>query len=189
MTRAMTRLFLAAIILVWAPVAVLAQAYINENEMRFVDKIYVFVTDQVKDGCLRNPSALKTAAELVFRQSGISVSDDGGTHLLELSFIGWEDRRGGVGTGVCVAAWDAMLFHWETMPRGHLAMVMASSRGGLLANYAHGKMQTALRNRVTDAATEIANEILKARALKAESDKNFDRLLDDAFEKDPLTQE
>jgi hypothetical protein len=47
-------------------------AYQDEDELRLVGAINVYVDDQVTDGCLSQPNALKAEAELILRRSSIS---------------------------------------------------------------------------------------------------------------------
>ena len=51
-------------------------AYQNAAELRLVRNIFVVMDDQVEEGCLANPYALKVEAELILRRSGISITED-----------------------------------------------------------------------------------------------------------------
>jgi len=145
--------------------ALCGTASANQDELRLVERVFVNVEDKVVDGCLPHPRALKDTAELILRRSGITVSDDvsASTNVLNLGALGWARRVEGVVTDTCDAALDVSLFRYVAAPEGHVAKISAYGSTLLQSGFAKPDMQAQLRNSVTEAVTEIANEILKAR--------------------------
>jgi hypothetical protein len=148
--------------LLWAPCGT---ALANQDEMRLVGTVFVNVEDKVTDGCLPQPKALKDAAELILRRSGVLVSDElsGATNVLNLGALGWARRIEGVVTDTCDAVLDVSLFRYANAPEGHVAKITAYGSTLLQSGFTKPDMQVQLRNSVSEAVTEIANEILKAR--------------------------
>ena len=62
--------------------------YFSLNQLPKVEAIKVVVQPGVTGGCLGNPDALKTEAELVLRRSGIKVVEINSSHTLNISVIG-----------------------------------------------------------------------------------------------------
>jgi hypothetical protein len=140
----------------------------NEAELRLVRAISVNIDDQVMDGCLSNPDALKVEAELVLRRSGISITE---TYLLieqhyalTITPLGRELRRaGGESIGSCVAMLELTLWRVAQLLEGHPALITAYKNGILLTGYSKSNMQEELRTSVSEYVSDLANEILKAQ--------------------------
>ena len=145
--------------------ALCGTASANQDELRLVGSVFVNVEDKVVDGCLPHPKALKDTAELILRRSGIAVSDSlsSATSVLNLGALGWARRVEGVVTDTCDAALDVSLFRYAAAPEGHVAKITGYGSTLLQSGFAKPEMQAQLRNSVSEAVTEIANEILKTR--------------------------
>ncbi len=145
--------------------ALCGAASANQDELRLVSRVYVDVEDKVVDRCLPHPKALKDTAELILRRSGIAVSEtlDAATHVLNVGALGWARRYEGVDSGLCDSALDVSLFRFATAPEGHTAKINAYGTTMLQSGYEKPAMQAQLRYSVSEAVTELANEILKSR--------------------------
>jgi hypothetical protein len=140
-----------------------AEGYFQSpNELNLVRKVFVSIDDQVTDGCLPNPGALKVEAELIFRRSGITVLDEPefappNDYALDLFALGWAHGQ------QCMAMLTLALYRWMRMESGkYYARVHAYDDSILLSGPKHG-MQDQLRAQVSTAISDLANEILKAR--------------------------
>ncbi len=144
--------------------ALCGTASANQDELRLVGRVFVNVDDKVVDLCLPHPKALKDAAELILRRSGVGVSETlpTATHVLNLGALGWARRIDGVDTGTCDTALDVSLFRYAGAPEGHTAKITAYGTTMLQSGYSKPDMQAQLRDSVSEAVTELANEILKA---------------------------
>ena len=91
-------------------------SYQNEAELRLVQNVSVQIGDEVRDGCLSNPNALKVEAELILRRSGISITE-ARDHALLITAIGWERKStSGQGLGNCGARLDVELLRYLQVP-------------------------------------------------------------------------
>ena len=141
--------------------------YQSEAELRLVRSVLVYVIeDQVTDGCLSNPNALKVEAELILRRSGISVtaSDlDPRHYQLEIMPVGWERKlEGGQSLGSCSVAMHLEMWRFAKIPEGHEALTTAYETGVLLIGNKDG-MQERLRTQISEFVSDLANENLKAQ--------------------------
>ena len=142
-----------------------ARADYDARQLAKVKAVEVLITDKVIDGCLPRPSILKTEAELVLRRSGIEVEAGLASHLLTISVVGFELTRGSGGTpvGACVGHFELLVLKFEKLLDRSISMVLAGTDGAMLAG-PKDVFQNQLRNAVNEKVTELANEILKARA-------------------------
>lgn len=132
--------------------------YLNEHELKLVREVRVHMYDQVADGCLPNPKALKVGAELILRRAGIAVADDIAPYVLLLHPLGFEQA-----SGICAFRFDVELYRYTEVPEGHRALVSAFRDQFLGTHLTKSEMQNALRTLVTEMVSELANEIQKAR--------------------------
>lgn len=131
--------------------------YASKNQLANVTAVNVFVGDDVKDGCLPQPNALKTEAELILRRSGIKIAEDSLTiHTLSISIVGFAINGG------CSASVGTQLYKFEHLANGTSGLVEAYSFSGILAGSKSG-FQQQLRTDINQRVTSLANEILKAR--------------------------
>ena len=145
----------------------LAQYYQDERELRLVRAVSVYIIkDQVTDGCLPNPSALKVEAELILRRSGISVTaTDLDPHHYQLGImpVGWERKiEGGQSLGSCSVKMHLEMWRFAKVPEGHEALITAYGAVFMLIGNKAG-MQERLRTIVSEFVSKLANEILKAQ--------------------------
>jgi len=145
----------------------LAQYYQDERELRLVRAVSVYIIkDQVTDGCLSNPSALKVEAELILRRSGISVTaTDLGPHHYQLGImpVGSERKlEGGQSLGSCSVKMHLEMWHFAKVPEGHEALITAYGAVVMLIGNKAG-MQERVRTTVSELVSDLANEILKVR--------------------------
>jgi len=100
--------------------------YQDVDELRLVRAVSVVIDDQVKDGCLSSPNALKVEAELILRRSGIRITESDLIPELRIRPFGWERKReGGQPSGRCVVVLAIELSRWARVPEGHLALIIA----------------------------------------------------------------
>lgn len=142
-----------------------ASSFTVEPELARVQSLTVSVQDNVRDGCLPDPDALKTEAELVLRQSDLKVLDESDAaadpeskYSVFLTALGYKTPQ-----GLCIVSFSAEVWRFSFLKEGHGAPVVAFQWGTLLSGPT-GDMQSRLREQAHIAASEIANEILKARA-------------------------
>ncbi len=130
----MKHLVLAIALAAFSTSAFAEGSYQNEDELRLVRAVSVWVNDQVKDGCLPNPNALKIEAELILRRSGISVSEGPkpDNYRLVIDSKGFESRLDGRGSGACTVNLDLKLGRIAKVAEGHLAFVIAYDNGVML---------------------------------------------------------
>lgn len=162
----MKRLALIIALTVFSTSAFGEGAYQNEAELSLVREVSVHVKDDVVDGCLANPNALKVEAELILRRSGITIIEGWrkGMHLLLVSAQGWEIKTTGqTPFGACAVTIDLDLSRSVTAPEGHSGFIIAYENAGLFIGYTKPEMQEALRNIISEIVSDLANEILKAR--------------------------
>ena len=76
----------------WSP------CFLCPDQLSKVDGVRVLVRADVRDGCLNNPDALKTEAELALRRSGIKFVDYDASHSLHMNVMGYETTDGCVAT-------------------------------------------------------------------------------------------
>lgn len=137
--------------------------YYDQDQLAKVKEIRVFVEDNVTDGCLPRPIVLRTEAELILRRSGIRLESSLDSHMLLIKATGFELKQVGTPIGACTASLDVELRNVEVLSDGSSGLVEGSSAGG---TYVGPKelFQNYLREQVNEWVTELANEILKARA-------------------------
>ena len=138
-------------------------AYQNDNELKLVKTIGISVINDVTGNCLSNPHSLQTEAELIFRRSRIAVKDYSGTpgaFFVSIEVHGSElDQSLGAS---CAISLRVELARFAPMPEGHLALVTGYFNGADVV-WAKSELQERVRSRVSEIATDLANEILKAR--------------------------
>jgi hypothetical protein len=130
--------------------------YFDEEQLPKVQAIQVAVDADAGTGCLDNPEALKTEAELVLRQSGIKVVEDYSGHFLGITSTGFALTDG------CVATIRLQIYNFEALADGTFPLVEAANQSGLYKGPKGGFPQQ-LREAVNEFVSELANEILKAR--------------------------
>jgi hypothetical protein len=130
--------------------------YFDEDQLPKVQAIQVAVDADAGTGCLDNPEALKTEAELVLRQSGIKVVEDDSGHYLTIEVIGFAITEG------CVAHISLQTYDFETLADGTFGLVEAANQG-TLSKGPKGGFPQQLRETVNGDVSALANEILKAR--------------------------
>ena len=128
-----------------------------------VRAVSVSVEDGVRDGCLSNPNALKVEAELIFRRSGISLSESAHYYLVIVIFGGAQKTASGQDKGTCVATLTLELWRFAEVPEGHAALITAYRMSFLWVGQPKSGMQENLRTKVSEFVSDLANEILKAR--------------------------
>jgi hypothetical protein len=148
--------------------AALAQgSYQDENEIGLLQQVYVTVYDEVTDGCLPQPDALKAEAELVLRRSGISMFDGepgqfraiNGKYALDISVVGFGSITR---DETCAFRLDLDLYRYAVVPEGHLALIWAYRSAGV-GSFRKTEMQEQLRSATSGATADLASAILKAR--------------------------
>ena len=139
--------------------------FADPPELRLVRGINVWVSDDVEDGCLRNPNSLEVEAELILRRSNISILKPTqmmtGFNLI-ISLLGYEITYGEGPSGICVVSMDIVLYRFASVPEGHSVMAHSFSRGSLFTG-AKSAMQDRLRSYVSEHVSDLANRILKAQ--------------------------
>jgi hypothetical protein len=165
--RSMKPLALIVALVAFSTSAFAQGGYKHVDELRLVRSVLVYVIeDQVTDGCLSNPNALKVEAELILRRSGISVTaTDLDPHHYKLGImpVGWERKReGGQSLGSCSVQMHLEMWRFAKVPEGHEALTTAYETAVLLVGNKDG-MQERLRTEVSEIVSNLANEILKAR--------------------------
>ena len=154
----MKRLLPVIVILALLVVPQAAQAqFYDPGHLIKVEKIYVSAVDEVEGGCLPSPNVLKVEAELILRQSGITVTDQSirPGYELEISPNGFAEKS------ICFASLEVQLWRFELLDEA-TALVLLAEHESILIGPKSG-FQNQLRNFVNEAVTGIANEILKIR--------------------------
>ncbi len=136
-----------------------AQYFTEEEQLAKVVAIKVAVADHVKDGCLPRPGILKSEAELILRRSGFQVDDDAVRDTLLLAPLGSKIPS----TGDCAVALEINMVRYELLSDESYGLVLSFARTSLHWGPKAG-LQEQLRSAVNQLVTELANEILKARA-------------------------
>ena len=155
-----TALIVALLVVLVQPVSdARAQYFTEEKQLAKVAEIKVAVADHAKDGCLPRPGILKTEAELILRRSGLQVDDDALRDTLLLTPLGSEIPS----TGACAVTLEIKLAKYELLSDESYGLVLSFARTSLHWGPKAG-LQEQLRTAVNQLVTELANEILKARA-------------------------
>ena len=136
-----------------------AQYFTEEEQLAKVVEIKVAVADHVKDGCLPRPGILKSEAELILRRSGFQVDDDAVRDTLLLAPLGSKIPS----SGNCAVALEINMVRYELLSDESYGLVLSFARTSLHWGPKAG-LQEQLRSAVNQLVTELANEILKARA-------------------------
>ena len=165
MKKIATALIVALVPLLALPVSDARAQYYDEDQLPKVKGIWVFTEDNVVDGCLPSPGVLTTEAELILRRSGIRVKRNLNFHILAIGATGFELQQVGTGrgAGACAASLVLKLYNIEELLDGSIGQVTAGSRSGIYVG-PKDSFQNYLREKVNESVTELANEILKARA-------------------------
>jgi len=139
--------------------------YQNVDELRLVQSISVRVVDQVKNGCLQNPKALRAEAELILQQSGIKIAAEPSEqdHRLLIAAAGGEVKLPDSQVDFCMTTVDVNVARFIRAPEGHLVAVWAYKLGALVGGASKPKSQENLRAAVSQIVSDLANEIRKAR--------------------------
>lgn len=142
-------------------------SYQSDDELGLVKSVLVVVEDNTKDGCLPQPNALKTEAELILRRSGIAVVEQRtgtyGEYTLVITPFGFETySRSEQGLG-CTVNLGVELWRVGKAPEGHGVVMEAYVIGGILVGGDGEAMADRLRTATNEFVTDLANEILKSR--------------------------
>lgn len=152
-----------------------------------VHKIAVVISDSVKDGCWPRPDATREAVELIFRSAGIEVfdqtvpydsgffaaaadavvpvpGDKGWPHAFVIELVGGlaHTRDGQTPIG-CTIHFATSLERAEVLRDFRFVGLVSYGRTGTLLMSPDRDMQKAITEEATEAATSLANAILKAR--------------------------
>ena len=129
--------------------------YFSLFQVQKIEALKVEVEGELRHGCLDNPDVLKTEAELVLRRSGIKVVEDNFSHYLKIHVIGYRHLG-------CSAYIGLKVYNFEYLADGTLGLVEATSLQRLHSG-PQGFFPQQLRGQVNSMASQLANEILKAR--------------------------
>ncbi len=164
MKKTATALIVAALAILVQPVSDARAQFYDPVQLKKVEVVEVEIGDSVMGGCLPRPAVLKTEAELILRRSGIKVAAGLNSHTLEITAIGYELQRANkTPTGTCVASLTSLLWRGEFLSDQSYGLVFASKSTSILTGPKEG-FQNQLRDVVNELVTDLANEILKARA-------------------------
>ena len=159
--RTAVRSFTIVVVLAHVPHTVHSQ-FASTIQLAKVSTIRVSTNISVDDDfddCAPDLAVLKTEAELVLRRSGIVVvEDDSSRHVFDINLIGLQDQN----SRLCVMAYGYQLWRAETLRDGSSGIVESFTSNGVMTGPGYN-MQDRLRNQTNQAATALANEILKAR--------------------------
>ena len=163
MKKIATALIVALVPLLALPVSDARGQYFDEHQLARVERIHLLLEDGVKDGCLPRPDVLKTEAELILRRSGIQVEAGRDSHTLQLTPTGFQMKTRGQPLEACAASLSVELWRFETLSDQSFGLVQASTSTYLFVGPKE-TFQDELRRIVNEHVSELANEILKARA-------------------------
>ena len=148
----------AVLFTVLSPPLAFGQKFIAETGLADIPSIRVtsFLTIEDADrDCLRDPRVLETEAELVLRRSGISVADRG-PFRFAIDIVALRTD-----SGLCLAAYTFQLL------AGLAEIGIFNSQYyytmGVMSG-PHYSFQDRLRNVTNEVASDLANEILRAKA-------------------------
>jgi len=130
---------------------------LEEDILRDLRELYVDIIDEVKDGCLPSPKALRSKIELILRSSRIAVTSEySGGSVLRVLALGSER-----GSQTCAGVLDVGL---QQPVETRYGMKFVETYWHIIV-YTGPKagFQSHLVEKVDDIVTELANEILKAR--------------------------
>ena len=135
--------------------------FTSSGQLSRVSAVQVSVADDLDNAnCISNAYSLKAEAELVLQRSGIGVVDElrlHNNHRLLIGLSGFQIRQ-----RLCVVHFELQLFRYERLLDSSRGLVLSFLTSGTLAGTGLD-MMSRLRNSVNEAATVLANEILKAR--------------------------
>ena len=140
--------------------------YQSVDELRLLQSISISVNDQVVDGCLRNPNALRSEAKTILQQSGIKVTDNPSEqgHRLVIAAAGQGIKLPGAqDAGLCVVRVDVDVARIIPAPEGHLAAAWAYKKGALVGGDSKTKSQENIKAAVSKLVSDLAKEASKAR--------------------------
>ena len=134
--------------------------YQDWEELKILRHIHVIMHDQVTGGCLPQPNVLKVEAELILRQSNISVLEeyDFSNPFLDISSLGYSINQ----DIDCAVYFNFTLKKWNTTINESSVMSIVYTTGILISG-PKSTIQKRLRDIVSEYTTDLANEILKAR--------------------------
>ena len=135
-----------------------AVASVLEEEMlKDAGDLYVYVDDQVKDGCLPSPDTLRTKAELILRSAGIQIiSEFSGGSYLRLFALG-----GSRGSLQCAGLLDVSLF--QPVQTRYGPKFVETYWGAVVTTSPPAEFQRDKLQALDQFVSDLANEILKAR--------------------------
>ena len=107
--------------------------------------------------CNPGEDVLQAEGELVFRRSGIPVAEaDILAHQFVITMTGLHDAGG------CIVAYGYQLWRLEQVADS-LGLVLSFEQAGLVADPSPSSVVSRLREGVSQSATRLSNEILKAQ--------------------------
>ena len=125
--------------------------FLCPDQLSKVDGVRVLVRADVRDGCLNNPDALKTEAELALRRSGIKFVDYDASHSLHMNVMGYETTDG------CVATIAMRVYRYEWLADLTFGSVVAWYKLSILSGPKASFAQQ-LSERVDEMVTALGNE-------------------------------
>jgi hypothetical protein len=131
-----------------------------------VSKVKVRISDEVKDGCFTNSTAIKTTVELTLRQYGVLV-DDEAVDTVWVSALGGRNRTPSgrdLGCGV-VAEMELDLRRAVYIPYADGKMAITSVTHWVATSLLNGpdNLDDSVKRFATDASEKLVNRILKGR--------------------------
>ena len=164
MKKTATALVVALLAVLVQPVSDARAQFYDPVQLKKVEVVEVEIGDSVRDGCLPRAAVLKTEAELILGRSGVQVGVGFNIHTLDIKAAGFElTSSGKIPTGTCVATLHSSLWRWEVLMDHSNGLALAFREIIVTVGDKDG-FQNQLRDEVNEAVTELANEILKARA-------------------------
>ena len=148
----------AVLLTVLLPRPALGQRFVAEASLANVPSVRVtsFLTIEDADrDCAPETRVLETEAELVFRRSGVSVAD-GSLARFAIDLVAFQTD-----SDLCVVAYAFQLL--TGLPEMGIANLQQYFTMGVMSGPRH-TLQDRLRNQTNEAASDLANEILRAHA-------------------------
>lgn len=124
----MTRNHILAGVLMLLAVPAAGQDYIDPAQLRALSAVRVELIDNVKNGCLPQPTVLKLGVERILRRSGIMIggTTDKNSHKLRIVLDGGETIDGSARrSGYCRAVYYLELSRTRRMSDGFVGEVQA----------------------------------------------------------------
>ncbi len=169
----MVRFLIVVVVMVLVPSAVAAGQWVDSQQLKHLSSVHVelmFSFGSAARPCAPDADVIKAEAELVFRRAGIRVGEDPESAVR--AFVGDPStprfHSFGVGligvllTGRCAIAYEYGLVRVERLLDGGLGYVHSFTRRGVWTGPPWSAATDAMRSNTQEAATFLANEVLKA---------------------------